>query len=76
VVGLAGLDVADEGAEGFDGVGDVVVLLAGAGDAGVALGVGAYAERQCGEYGRGGRVAGTSARYCEVAWPDRVLGGR
>lgn len=41
MVGSAGLDVADERAEGFAGVGEVGVLLAGDGYAGVALGVGA-----------------------------------
>jgi hypothetical protein len=36
VVGLACLDVLDEGAEGFLGVGEVVVLSSGYGDVGVA----------------------------------------
>lgn len=43
VVCFAGLDVLDEGAEGFSGVGEVGVFLACDGYVGVVLGVGAYA---------------------------------
>ena len=57
MVGLAGLDVGDQGAQGLDGVGEVAVLLAADGYVAVAVGVGAEAEAVARILAEGGDMA-------------------
>ncbi len=74
VVGFAGFDFGDEGAQSVEGAGEVVVLLACDGCVGVAVGVGTEPEAGAAlaaERGLPGDVRHLGSPLCDHAMPSR-----
>ncbi len=66
VVGFAGFDVGDEGAQGVEGAGEVVVLLACDGCVGVAVGVGTEQELRSPQNGASQVTSGIWGLLCVI----------